>query len=396
MTEHNTHNSIGSGRPGGYWPCLLLRFIGSGCAALSGALLCFAPLALQAEDQGNSKRPEKSEQDSRNTPAQDRAGGITSPAATVSAPKTFPVTPLDLPAVFRKPTPESLDDLKAIERRVQAILPRVSRAVVAVEMGGATGSGVVISEDGLVLTAAHVCDRPGRDVKFVFPDGKTARGKTLGTNHEQDAGMMQISDKGPWPFAEVCTVAEAGLGDWVLTLGHPGGYDPERPMVVRLGRIIRLTPDALQTDCTLNAGDSGGPLFDMRGQVIGIHSRISDSTSENFHVSIKAFRDAWDRLAKGESWGDERQPRPWFGVRGGDHPDGCRLESVEEDAPAFKAGLKVGDVVRKINGKAVKDSATLRRLVAESKPGDELKVEPQREEKEMTITVKIEARRWRR
>jgi len=152
----------------------------------------------------------------------------------------------------------------------------------------------------------------------------------------------------------------------------------------------------LQTDCTLNAGDSGGPLFDMRGQVIGIHSRISDSTSENFHVSIKAFRDAWDRLAKGESWGDERQPRPWFGVRGGDHPDGCRLESVEEDAPAFKAGLKVGDVVRKINGKAVKDSATLRRLVAESKPGDELKVELQREEKEMSITVKIEARRWRR
>jgi len=207
---------------------------------------------------------------------------------------------------------------------------------------------------------------------------------------------MKISDKGPWPFAELGTLAETGLGDWVLTLGHPGGYDPERSMVVRLGRIIRLTPGALQTDCTLNAGDSGGPLFDMRGQVLGIHSRISDSTAENFHVSIRAFREAWDRLANGESWGDEEQPRPWFGVRGVDHPDGCKLESVEEAAPAFKAGLKVGDVVRKINGKDVKDYATLRRLVAESKPGDELTVELQRDDKKMSITVKIEARRWRR
>ena len=208
--------------------------------------------------------------------------------------------------------------------------------------------------------------------------------------------MMQISDNGPWPFAEMGTLAETGLGDWVLTLGHPGGFDPERSMVVRLGRIIRLTPDALQTDCTLSAGDSGGPLFDMRGQVIGIHSHISNSTAENFHVSITAFRDAWDRLAKGENWGDERQPRPWFGVRGLDHPDGCKVQSVEEEAPAFKAGLKVGDVVRKINGHEVKDYATLRRLVAESKPGDELKVEFQRGEEEMTITVEIEARRRRR
>src|SRR5438477_5453646 len=87
-----------------------------------------------------------------------------------------PTAPVDLPAVFRKPTPVSIDDLKAIEQQVKAILARVSRAVVAVEIGGTTGSGVVISEDGMVLTAAHVCDRPNRDVTFTFPDGKTARG----------------------------------------------------------------------------------------------------------------------------------------------------------------------------------------------------------------------------
>src|SRR6266487_731395 len=202
-------------------------------AAVCGLLLCLAAAGAHAKDQTNSP--------------------------PLTAAKPSPIAPFDLPAVFRKPTPASLDDLKVVEQQVNAVLARVSRAVVAVEMGGATGSGVVISEDGTVLTVAHVCDRPNRDVKFIFPDGKTARGKTLGTNHEQDAGMMKISDEGPWPFAEVGTLAETGLGDWVLTLGHPGGYDPERPMVVRLGRVIRLTPDAVQTDCTLNAGDSGGP-----------------------------------------------------------------------------------------------------------------------------------------
>jgi len=342
-------------------------------AAVCGLLLCLAIAGAHAKDRTNSPPP-------------------TAPPAA----KPSPTAPVDLPTVFRKPTPVSLDDLKAIEQQVKAILPRVSRAVVAVEAGGATGSGVVISEDGMVLTAAHVCDRPNRDVTFTFPDGKTARGKTLGTNHEEDAGMMKITDKGHWPFAELGTFAETRLGDWVLTLGHPGGFDPERSMVVRLGRIIRLTAAALQTDCTLSGGDSGGPLFDMRGSVIGIHSRISDSTAENFHVSITAFRDSWDRLVKGESWGDERPQRPWFGARGVDHPDGCKLESVEEDAPAFKAGLKVGDIVRKINGYEIKDYSTLRRLIAESKPGDELKVELQRDVKEMSITVKVEARRWRR
>src|SRR6266571_8903538 len=80
----------------------------------------------------------------------------------------------ELPPVFAKPTPASVTDLKAIEQQVKALLPRLSRAVVAVQIGGASGSGVVISEDGLVLTAAHVCGATNRDVRFTFPDGSNA------------------------------------------------------------------------------------------------------------------------------------------------------------------------------------------------------------------------------
>jgi serine protease Do len=295
------------------------------------------------------------------------------------------------------PTPESLEDVKEIERTVKTLLPRISPAVVAVQVRGSTGSGVVISEDGLVLTAAHVCDEPNRDVRITFPDGKNARGKTLGTNHEVDAGMIKITDAGPWAHVELGHPHDLVLGDWVLTLGHPGGFDPHRPLVVRLGRVIRLNSRLLQTDCTVSAGDSGGPLFDLHGAVMGIHSRISESTTENFHVPVKAYHDTWDRLVKGENWGGERSsPRAWFGVRGADHPGGCLLESVETDAPAFKAGLKAGDIVRKINEREVKDYAALKQFVAESKPGAELKLELERDEKLVFVTVKLEARPGRR
>src|SRR5262245_29058505 len=100
MTEAKTHNSTGKASSDGYSTGCLLRVVGSGCAALSGALLCFAPLALRAAAQGNSKRPEKSELESGHARGPDRAIGIAAPTATVSTPTNFPVAPHELPAVF--------------------------------------------------------------------------------------------------------------------------------------------------------------------------------------------------------------------------------------------------------------------------------------------------------
>ena len=135
-------------------------------------------------------------------------------------------------------------------------------------------------------------------MRFTFPDGKTARGKTVGVNLDNDTGLMRITDRGPWPHADVGDLQQARVGDWVLALGHPGGFDLRRSLVVRLGRIIRMEADALQTDCTISPGDSGGPLFDMHGRVIGIHSAISSSLAENFHVAVTAFYDGWDRAGQ--------------------------------------------------------------------------------------------------
>jgi serine protease Do len=309
--------------------------------------------------------------------------------AIPAEPQPAPVHPADLPAAFFKSVPASIADLKAMQRHVEALVARVSPAVVAVEVGNGSGSGIVVTADGLVLTAGHVCGAPGRSVQFTFPNGNRAHGKTLGRDYESDTGLMQITDPGPWPHAPMGDLLHARLGDWVLALGHPGGFDLRRSLVVRLGRIIRFAPDTVQTDCTISPGDSGGPLVDMYGRVIGIHSAISISPAENFHVPISDFYDTWDVLAKGTPVaGQESAPRAYVGVSGVKDPDGCRLTEVDDNSPASRAGLKVGDVVLKVNGRAITVSSVFQHWMEEAKPGETLKLEIRRGDEVLSLVVK--------
>jgi serine protease Do len=283
-------------------------------------------------------------------------------------------------------------DLRVIEERVKKLVRQVSPAVVAVEVGYGSGSGVVISPDGLVLSAGHVCGWPRREVIFTFPDGKTARGRTVGVDHNADTGLMRITDPGPWPHVPVGDLEEAYFGDWVLALGYPGGFDPKRSLVVRLGRMLRAAPGIVQTDCTISPGDSGGPLFDMHGRVIGIHSAISSSPSENFHVVIDEFFDTWGTLATGRI-GDTlaERPRAYIGASAADDPTGCRLNAVEKNSPASHAGLQPGDLVLKVEGRDIPVPAVFRRWIAEAQPGEILNLEIKRGEKVLSLQVKLQA-----
>jgi len=205
---------------------------------------------------------------------------------------------------------------------------------------------------------------------------------------------MRITDRGPWPHAATGDLAQTRVGDWVLALGHPGGFDLRRSLVVRLGRIIRLDEGALQTDCTISPGDSGGPLLDMHGRVIGIHSAISTLLAENFHVAITEFYDNWNVMAKGAAADEEAAaPRAYVGASGVNDEDGCRLTEVDEDSPAARAGLKVGDVVLKVNGRDIKVSAAFRRWVSEATPGDTLNLEIKRGDEVLSVKVRMETPR---
>ncbi len=312
-------------------------------------------------------------------------------------PKPAPAGRDKWPAALSKTVPTSIADLNSIEQHVQSLVSRVSPAVVAIEVGYGSGSGVVITSDGLVLSAGHVGGRPNRDVQFTFPDGRTARGRTLGVDLDSDTGLMRITTTGSWPHVALGDLNQARIGDWVLALGHPGGFDARRSLVVRLGRIIRLAPAAIQTDCTISPGDSGGPLFDMEGRIIGIHSAITDSMAENFHVPITQYYDAWNSLASGMDM-DERpsRRRAYVGAKGTDDATGYRLTVIDQDSPASRAGLRVGDLVLKVDGREIKTSASFRRWVAESEPGDTLTLQIKRGDQLLFLEVKLESHPLRR
>jgi serine protease Do len=291
-----------------------------------------------------------------------------------------------------KPAPETIGDLRAIQEKVKRTLAKVTPCTVGIRVGIAGGSGVIISEDGYVLTAGHVCTEPDREVTLILPDGRTVKGKTLGLNRSIDSGLIKISQAGKWPFAPMGNSAKLRKGQWCLSLGHPGGYKPGRPPVVRLGRVLDFTDTLIRSDCTLVGGDSGGPLFDLDGKVIGIHSRIAGPITFNIHVPVDTYRDTWDRLAKGEAWGGRIGSRdtttePYLGFQL--DPDGkqCKIVKVTPDSPAAKAGLKPDDVVTKFANQKVSSRDELGLQMKKHKPGDEVTLEVIRGKE--TLTVKL-------
>ena len=287
--------------------------------------------------------------------------------------------------------PRGLEDLRAMQQHVQSLTQQLMKCTVGVQVGQAWGSGVIVSADGLVLTSAHVAGRPHRDCLFTLHDGREVRGKTLGLFRTLDAGLMKFTDPGEYPFAPLGKASDVHEGQWCLALGHPGGYQSDRGLVLRVGRVLLVQKEAITTDCTLVGGDSGGPLFDMEGRVIGINSRIAGSLAANLHVPVSAFqeRGAWDRLVRGEVWGHLPGQAPYLGVTGDPDAREARILSVRAGSPAEKYGLKPGDVVIAFDDRDIADFAALKDAVANCEPNESVKLRVRRGEEVLTIRVRL-------
>jgi S1-C subfamily serine protease len=198
------------------------------------------------------------------------------------------------------PSNTSKAELKRIEADIAAVLTKIFPTVVCIESGNGSGSGVIVSEDGLVLTAAHVIDK-GTDLTVVYQDGRRFKAKALGTYGPADAGMAQILEGAPHPFASVAASESLKINECVLSLGHPGGFDLQRGAPLRIGHLMGIGERFLDVDCALIGGDSGGPSFNLAGQVIGIHSHISTAQIySNKDSSIRAFHEHWETMRLGE------------------------------------------------------------------------------------------------
>jgi serine protease Do len=292
-----------------------------------------------------------------------------------------------------KQVPETIDDLLAIQTQLQKVLPHSLEATVGVLPTDGSGSGVIISEDGYVLTAGHVSGKPGTDVVIVMRDGRHLKAKSLGNIAFADAGLIQITEPGIYPFAEMGSPGETYPGDWCFALGHPGGIDEARGIVVRLGRIIRRQSETIQTDCRLVGGDSGGPLFDMEGRVIGINSRIKADIEGNYHVTIRMFKRYWEEMREGKMKTSKftyRNPnRGLLGVTTAGHARGVQITVVLKDSPARFAKLSPGDIIIAVDGQEVTTTEHFSQLVGEHGAGDvvRLTVEQLDETREVEVTL---------
>lgn len=297
---------------------------------------------------------------------------------------------------------KTLQDLVNLQAKVEAVAVKVTPATVALlaERTGASGSGVVTTPDGLVLTAAHVVQGT-EDLMVVFPSGKQVTGKVLGANYSKDIAMVQITEKGPWPYVERGVSKPLAAGDWVVALGHSAGFDPGRTPPVRFGRVISKGPgNFLTTDCTLIGGDSGGPLFDLDGKIVGIHSSIGVSVINNNHAGIDGFRDDWDRLLAGEGWGRlslnpfANPEMPVLGIEMGLawRVKGVPVEMVVPRSPAAAVGVRSGDLIVAVDGSEIRSGNELLQVLAKKQAGDVVKLGVLRDDKKLEFKVPLARR----
>ncbi len=321
-------------------------------------------------------------------------------------------------SVLRAEVP-GLAALKERQEKIKSVYQKVSPAVVAItsEKTGVAGSGVILEADGLVLTAGHVLAAAGQEFEITLSDGRRLKAKSLGKNMSRDAALARITDKGVFPHVEMADPASVKEGSWCLAMGHPGGMEIDRTAPLRLGRILESEDENgfLVSDCTLSGGDSGGPLFDLDGKLIGIHSSIGWKLAENRHVPMKAFKDSWDRMMKGETWGRLGMPEgkknpfrpraegkeestvpavnpetPRLGLVVQANADGgAEVRAVAPGSPADKAGILSGDVIFRVNKEPVTSHEELVGLISNMKAGDKVSVELNRNGEKKTLEATL-------
>ncbi len=264
------------------------------------------------------------------------------------------------------------------------------------------GSGFIISADGFILTNAHVVEA-GDDITVRLNDKREFTAKVIGSDRRSDVALIKIEATG-LPVVKIGDVTRLKVGEWVLAIGSPFGFDNTvtAGIVSAKGRSLpqeNFTP-FIQTDVAINPGNSGGPLFNLKGEVIGINSQIYSRTGGfmglSFAIPIDVAMDIANQLKT-----TGRVTRGRIGVViqevtkdlaesfGLTKPQGALVNSVEKGGPADKAGVETSDVILKFDGKPVNSSSDLPRLVAATRPGTKSTLQVWRKgaTKELSVVV---------
>lgn len=287
-------------------------------------------------------------------------------------------------------TPSDLMDLAALGARLRAAIAKAEKAVVSVN--GGAGGGVIVSSDGYVLTAFHVVGA-GREVRIRLPNGTSHEAKSLGAFRFADAAMVKIEGEGPFPHAPLAGMHQSRVGEWCFALGHPGGLDGGRGVVARVGRIIAKTEHLMRSDCRILGGDSGCALFNLRGELIGIHSRIGRPLDQNYHAPVEAFLRHWEPMKAGKVIPPNRmRERGGLGVQTVDANPGVRVARVDrEDSP-----LRKGDVIRQVDEFLVEDDWEYGVAISSRQIGETVRLRVLRQKEWIAVEAAVQRRRRNR
>ena len=271
------------------------------------------------------------------------------------------------------------------------------------------GSGVLVDADkGYILTNNHVIDRAD-EIRVTLRNGETHVAKLIGTDPESDIAVIQIEarDLQAVPLADS---AKVRVGDFVVAIGNPFGLGQTVTSGIvsatgRSGLGIHGFEDFIQTDASINPGNSGGALVNLRGELVGINTAILSRSGGNigigFAIPINMASDIMQQLvAHGKvergRLGAQAQDltselAQAFGIK---YRRGAVVSQIETDSPADRAGLRVGDIVTEVNGKPIRDAATLRNSIGLLRVGQEVKLVVLREGKTRTLVAKVQEPTW--
>ena len=270
------------------------------------------------------------------------------------------------------------------------------------------GSGFIVSSDGYVVTNNHVVSPTGRgtveEITVTMPDGTEYDAELVGADADSDLAVLKISRGQPFPFVEFGDSSQARVGDWVIAIGNPFGLGGTVTSGI-VSAVLRNTGGGaydryIQTDASINRGNSGGPLFDMQGNVIGINNAIFSPTGGSvgigFAIPAEIASPIVDQLRRGEAI-----ERGYLGIRiqpvtddladalGLDRNNGEFVQSVEPDGAADRAGIRAGDVVVEVNNRQVTADQTLSYLIANTPPGSRIPIELYRDGSRRTVTATV-------
>jgi serine protease Do len=274
------------------------------------------------------------------------------------------------------------------------------------------GSGFIISPKGYVLTNEHVV-RGADKITVTLPDGRSFPGKVLGSHPQYDVAIVKI-DGSNLPVAPMGSSNDLMIGEWAIAIGNPFGFllNDTQPTVtagvisatrrdIKAGTGEGIYKNMIQTDAAINPGNSGGPLVNASGDVIGVNTFIftksGGSEGIGFAIPIDAAKRVVDEIIK---YGRVRNV--WIGVGtwditpylaerlGTKNPNGLYIASVEKGSPADKAGAKVGDIIRKVNGTAISDVNQAYRALFGANVGDTITLTVERDGKLATLRLTLE------